>query len=158
MNSRKHPALKLVVCVLIVISLDAVCVKAAAGRPVAHTPEHKVVSKARTASVSWKWEPILEAYTGGNYGVGHVNSLWPMAPHGKRRQIVLRAAVHHHVPLRLLLGIWGAESTFGHYACHFGLTGYFPGTGTSGDFRRDAHLAAALLDRLYRIRYHHHAI
>jgi hypothetical protein len=79
--------------------------------------------------------------------------LWPAAPHGRRRQIVLDAAVHHHVPLRLLLGVWGAESGFGRYACHFGLTGYFPGRGTSGSFRRDAHLAADLFDRLYRSRY-----
>lgn len=133
------------------------CVKAANARP-ARTPEQTLTHKARMARVDSRWAPILNAYTGGSYSTGHVNQLWPSAPRGKRRQIILGAAVHHHVPLRLLLGIWGAESGFGRYACHFGLTGNYPGRGTSGDFRKDAHMAADILDRLYRNRYKRHAI
>ena len=154
--SREQRVLVLLSAVVIVLAVDLFCVKAAAGRQVARLPE-KTTSRtahlARTLPVTSRWESILNTYTGGNYGVGHVNSLWPAAPRGRRRQVVLGAAVHHHVPFRLLLGVWGAESSFGRYACHFGLTGYFPGRGTSGDFRRDAHLAADLFDRLYRNRY-----
>lgn len=158
MKTRNKPTLKIVACLLIVVALDIMCVKAANARPVARTPEQTLSFKARTATVNWKWAGPLNAYTGGSYSVGMINTMWPSAPRGKRRQIVLGAAVHHHVPFRLLLGIWGAESGFGRYACHFGLTGYFPGTGTSGNFRKDAHLAADILDRLYRNRYGRRAL
>ena len=160
--SREQRMIVALTAVILVLAVDLFCIKAANSQPVARTPErtvkHTLTYKARMTRVDWRWAPILDAYTGGSYSVDHVNALWPSAPRGKRRQIVLGAAVHHHVPLRLLLGIWGAESGFGRYACHFGLTGYFPGTGTSGDFRKDAHLAADILDRLYRNRYGRHAI
>ena len=160
MKTRKRERLKVGLVLLIVLAVDVLTVKAANAGPVARLPEKpatRVARLARTAPVTYRWEAVLNSYTGGSYGVGHVNALWPSAPRGRRRQIVFGAAVHHHVPLRLLLGIWGAESGFGRYACHFGLTGYFPGTGTSGNFRKDAHLAADILDRLYRNRYNRRA-
>ena len=158
MKLRSKPRLRIIACVLIVLALDAFCIKAAHAQPRARIPEHTLTYKARTASVDYRFAGVLNAYTGGSYSVGMVNQMWPRAPKGKRRQIVLGAAVHHHVPFRLLLGIWGVESGFGRYACHFGLTGNFPGRGTSGDFRKDAHMAADILDRLYRSRYKRHAI
>lgn len=106
--------------------------------------------KVRTAPVTSKWNCALGQYTGGYYYVGHVNSLWPYAPRGSRRDVVLLESIRHRVPFRLMLGVWGAESSFGRAASHFGLTGYFPGRGTSGSFSWDAHLAAKLMDRLYR--------
>ena len=107
------------------------------------------VRRIRSAPVTYAWENALNAYTGGSYGVSHVNALWPLAPkHGKRRAIVLATAVRYNIPFRLLLGIWGAESTFGQYACHFGLTGNFPGVGTSGDFATDAKMSSQILRRL----------
>lgn len=159
MKNRKHTRAKVVALLLVVLVLDLVTVKAANAYP-ARTPEahaQKIARVARTIPVGSQWEGVLNSYTGGSYGVDRVNSLWPLAPRGKRRRTVLGAAIHHHVPFRLLLGVWGAESGFGRYACFFGLTGYFPGTGTSGDFWKDAHLAADLFDRLYRAQYGHRA-
>ena len=158
MKPRSRIILKVAVCLLIVVTLDAVCVKAASGRARAHIPESPLTFRARTARISDNWNGPLNAYTGGSYGVSLANQLWPSAPHGLRRQIVLGAAVHHHVPFRLLLGIWGAESSFGKAACNFGLTGNYPGRGTSGNFRKDAHMAADILDRLYRSRYGRRAL
>jgi hypothetical protein len=121
-------------------------------------PETKLELKARTTPISWRWAPILDEYTGGSYNIGYVNQLWPHAPHGTRRRVAFRAAVQAHIPVRLLLGIWGAESSFGRAASHFGLTGWFPGRGTSGSFDRDAVLAAGLLDHLYRSRWGRRAL
>jgi len=111
--------------------------------------EHKV----RNAPVTWAWQPILDTYTGNYYGVNHVNSLWRGAPHGRGRGIVLQAAIKYHVPWRLLLGVWGAESTWGQAWNNFGLIG--PAT---GDLRHDAFYAAKLFDKLYRSQYGHSAI
>jgi hypothetical protein len=158
MKQRKRMSLRFIACILIVIGLDVVCVYAAQAQPRARIPEHTLTYKARTASVGYQWTGVLDAFTGGSYSVGMVNQMWKRAPKGKRRQIILGAAVHHHVPFRLLLGIWGVESGFGRYACHFGLTGNYPGRGTSGNFRKDAHMAADILDRLYRSRYKRRAI
>jgi hypothetical protein len=158
MSNRKRTRLRFAACLLVVLAFDVMCVRAAQAQPQARIPESTLTYKARTAAVSWRWAGVLDAYTGGSYSVGMVNQMWPRAPRSKRRQIVLEAAVHHHVPFRLLLGIWGVESGFSRYACHFGLTGNYPGRGTSGDFRKDAHMAADILDRLYRNRYKRRAI
>ena len=107
-------------------------------------------AKVRSAPVTSKWNCALGQYTGGYYYIGHINRLWPYAPRGPRRGVILLESIRHRVPFRLMLGVWGAESSFGRAASHFGLTGYFPGRGTSGSFSYDAHLAARLLDRLYR--------
>ena len=104
----------------------------------------------RSAPVGPSWNCVLGQYTGGSYYIGRVNQLYPYAPKGPRRGIILTESIRHRVPFRLMLGIWGAESSFGRAWSHFGLTGYFPGRGTSGNFSYDAHLAARLLDRLYR--------
>lgn len=103
------------------------------------------VHRIRTAPVDWRWGSILNLYTGGSYATGHVNSLWQNAP---RSSIVLQAAVRYRVPYRLLLGVWGAESTWGQAWNHFGLIG--PAT---GNLRHDAFYAAKLFDRFYRQRY-----
>ena len=124
----------------------------------AHAPHKPFSAVVRSAPVGPSWNCALGQYTGGYYYTGHVNSLWPYAPHGSRRGVVLKEAIRHRVPFRLLLGVWGAESSFGRAASHFGLTGYFPGRGTSGDFAYDAHLAAQLLDRLYRGCYGRHSL
>ena len=153
--SREQRVLVLLSAVVIVLAVDLFCVKAANGAParLPEKPANRIAHIARTMAVTSKWQSVLEIYTGGSYGVDHVNALWPRSPHGQKRKTIIGAAIHHHVPARLLLGVWGAESGFGAYACNFGLTGYFPGTGTSGSFWKDAHLAAELFDRLYRSRY-----
>ena len=146
--------MRLVLAVLVV----ALAVPASAQARTARLPESSLHYRVRTAPVSRSWNPVMWTYTGGYYGVDHVNRLWPRAPRGPRRDIVLLEAVRHRVPFRLLLGVWGAESSFGRAASHFGLTGYFPGRGTSGSFAWDAHLAAQLLNRLYRGRYGRHSL
>lgn len=125
----------------------------------ADTAEAKPFSSVvRSAPVTSKWNCALGQYTGGYYYIGHINSLWPYAPRGPRRGVILTESIRHRVPFRLMLGVWGAESSFGRAASHFGLTGYFPGRGTSGSFSWDAHLAAQLLDRLYRGCYGRHSL
>lgn len=152
--TRRHEVLRIILCVLIVVCLDAVTIKAADARTPAQEYSHRVA----IAPVQSDWQGPLTIYTGSSYGTRLVNQLWPHAPGGHQRWIVFAASVRYHVPLRLMLGVWGAESGFGRAACHFGLTGYFPGRGTSGVFWRDAFLAAALMDRLYRSQYHHPAV
>lgn len=158
MTCKSKTSLATVAALIVVVLVDLICVHQAIAKPVARIPEHTYTLKVRMAKVDWKWAGPLNAYTGGSYSTGHVNQLWQMAPRGKRRGIVLAAAVRYHVPFRLLLGVWGAESGFGRYACHFGLTGYFPGTGTSGNFARDARLAARLFARLYWAQWHKRSV
>lgn len=129
----------------------------AAAKP-GHAPHRPLELVVRTAPVGPSWGPVLSTYTGYYYSTGLVNQLYRHAPHGPRRGIVLRACIRHRVPFRLLLGVWGAESSFGRAASHFGLTGYFPDRGTSGSFSHDADLAAGLFARLYRMRYHRSAL
>lgn len=119
----------------------------------AHAPHRPFSLVVRTAPVGPSWGPVLSTYTGGYYSTSLVNELYPHAPHGPRRGIILLEAIRHRVPFRLLLGVWGAESSFGKATSHFGLTGYFPGIGSSGSFATDAHLAARLFARLYHARY-----
>lgn len=106
--------------------------------------------RIRTAPVTWAYSGALSAYTGGSYSVDTVNSLWPRFPRRQvtQRAAMLRAARKYGVPLRLLMGVYGMESGFGRFRCYFGLTGYFPGSGTSGSFSRDAMLSAGIFRRL----------
>ncbi|MEI6446462.1 MAG: hypothetical protein WCO96_01125 [Actinomycetes bacterium] len=106
--------------------------------------------RVRTAPVTWQYSSALSAYTGSSYGIATVNQLWPRFPRQQRtqRQTMLNAAMRYHVPLRLLMGVYGMESSFGRFRCYFGLTGYFPRTGTSGSFQRDAYLSAGIFRRL----------
>ncbi|NDD55422.1 hypothetical protein EBZ39_16430 [bacterium] len=137
--------------------MKALLIAALIAHPTAYKPT-TIYDKARVAPVTSVWQGPLNTYTGGSYGVGTVNNLWHKAPRGKRRGIVLQMAAKHRIPARLLLGVWGIESGFGRYACHFGLVGYFPGRGTSGNFTRDADLAGGIFQRLYRSRYGKDAI
>ena len=106
--------------------------------------------RIRTAPVDARYSRAVGIYTGWSYGIATINELWPRYPHHQtsQRAAMLDAAKAHHLPLRLLIGIYGMESGFGRFRCYFGLTGYFPRTGTSGSFTRDAQLAAGILQRL----------
>lgn len=106
--------------------------------------------RIRTAPVTWAYSSALAAYTGNSYSVDTVNQLWPRFPRRQtsQRAAMLKAARKYGVPLRLLMGVYGMESGFGAYRCYFGLTGYFPGTGTSGSFSHDAMLSAGIFRRL----------
>jgi len=120
----------------------------------AKTPESvRLEQIVRSAPIGFKWEAVVRLYSGSNYGTEYLNRLWRFCPRGRRREIMLREAVKNRIPFRLLLAVYGAESSYGRAASYFGLTGYFPGRGTSGSFARDASLSAALWSRLYRSRY-----
>jgi len=108
------------------------------------------VLRVRRAAVGEEWAQILNLYTGGSYSTDHVNSLWQGAP---RSTVVLAAAVHYHLPYRLLLGVWGAESGWGQAWNNFGLIG--PAT---GELRHDAFYAARLFDKFYRQQYGRRAV
>lgn len=108
-------------------------------------------NRVRLAPVDGRYASALSAYTGGSYSVGTVNSLWPRFPRSRQarqRLDIIDAAKRYHIPVRLLMGVYGMESGFGRFRCYFGLTGYFPGSGTSGSFRRDAFLSAGIFRRL----------
>lgn len=64
------------------------------------------------------------------------------------RTIVNRAAAQYHVRADVLWGIYGAESSWGKAKSSFGLTGDYPGVGTSGDFTTDAFRSAQILRNL----------
>ena len=106
--------------------------------------------RIRTAPVTYAYSSALNAYTGGSYGVETVNQLWPRFPRHQRAQraAMIAAGRKYGVPLRLLMGVYGMESGFGRFRCYFGLTGYFPRTGTSGSFSRDAMLSGGIFRRL----------
>ena len=72
----------------------------------------------------------------------------PQLPRDVQQQIIARAARAHGVSPRVLYGIYGAESSFGKAQSSFGLTGDYPGVGTSGNFRKDANRSAQILSRL----------
>lgn len=73
-----------------------------------------------------------------------------MASTARQKLIIKQAARRHHTSPRLLWGIYGAESSFGKAKSSFGLTGDYPGVGTSGNFRKDANRSAEILHRLKR--------
>lgn len=110
----------------------------------------RYIRRIREAPVGSAWAPILNLYTGGSYSTGHVNQLWQGAP---RNRTVLAAAVHYHLPYRLLLGVWGAESGWGRAWNHFGLIG--PAT---GNLSHDAYYAARLFAKFYRQSYGGYAV
>ena len=92
------------------------------------------------------WNAVLKAYSGGSYGLSHVLGLAGEHPgggaHSGDRATVEADAKKYGVPFNVLWGIYGAESSFGKAASNFGLTGQFPGTGTSGNFATDARMSA----------------
>ena len=119
-------------------------------KPTRAERDRAYTNRIRLARVDGRYSGALSAYTGGSYGTDTVNSLWPRFPKRQKTQraAMLKAAKRYHIPLRLLMGVYGMESGFGAYACYFGLTGYFPGSGTSGNFGRDAMLSAGIFRRL----------
>lgn len=119
----------------------------AVAQPATATPYE---DRIRTAPVDSRYSRALSIYTGGSYGIQSVNQLWPRFPKHQRaqRSAMLKAAKHYGLPLRLLMGVYGMESGFGRFRCYFGLTGYFPRTGTSGSFSRDAMLSGGIFRRL----------
>ena len=108
----------------------------------------------RTAPVGPSWEPVLRTYTGGYYGTAHVNALYRHAPRGPRRGISSRG---HQAPCALPTPCRACAVRRRIGAgppVYFGLTGYFPGTGTSGSFAtRRAPRSPHLFASLYRNRY-----
>jgi hypothetical protein len=139
--------MKSIIALLIALTLVPAQVASASKRPT-------LESKVRKAPVTQAWEPILQYYTGGYYGVSHVNSLWPYAPRGKRCQPVLDAAVRYRIPYKLLLGVWGAESGWGRGGSnYFGLIGP-----ANGNLRHDAFYAAKLFNKFYHSWYHKDAV
>lgn len=119
----------------------------------AQTKQQAYAQRIKQAPVTDAWEPVLQFYTGNYYGVDHVRSLMYGGPRGKRRQPVLDAAIKYHVPFKLLIGVWGAESGWGQAWNNFGLIG--PAT---GGLRHDAFYAARLFSKFYRSRYGHDAV
>jgi len=98
------------------------------------------------------WEDAVRAYSGSNYGVSHLQNLYKGAPQqgrvGGDRAIVKAAAQKYGIPFELLWATYGAESSWGKAASYFGLTGDYPGSGTSGSFKKDAERSAQIWKRL----------
>lgn len=92
------------------------------------------------------WNSVLKSYSGGSYGLDYVLKLAHEHPgggaHRGDRATVAADAKKYGIPFDVLWGIYGAESSFGKAASNFGLTGQFPGTGTSGSFGTDARMSA----------------
>lgn len=119
----------------------------------AQTKQQAYVQRIKQAPVTEAWSPIVTYYTGGSYGVGFLRSMSNGGPRGKRRQAVLDAAVHYHIPFKLLIGVWGVESGYGAAWNHFGLIGP-----ANGNLRHDAMISARLFSKMYRSRYGHNAV
>ena len=111
----------------------------------AQTKRQAYVQRIKQAPVTNSWEIPLRIYTGGYYGVELVNILSKGGPRGKIRQPVLGAAAHYHIPFKVLIGIWGAESSYGKAWDNFGLTDQ-----ANGNLRHDALIAASILRSLYK--------
>lgn len=98
------------------------------------------------------WNSVLSKYSGGSYGLSHVDQLAGEnkggGAHPGDRATVEADAKKYGIPFNVLWGIYGAESSFGKAASNFGLTGQFPGTGTSGNFNTDARMSAQDLANL----------
>jgi hypothetical protein len=99
-----------------------------------------------TTSSGSMWNAVLEKYSGGSYGLSHVEQLAGEHPGGGAHPgdlaMVKADAKKYGIPWGVLWGIYGAESSFGKAASSFGLTSQFPGTGTSGNFGTDARMSA----------------
>ena len=119
----------------------------------AQTKRQAYVQKIKKAPVTEAWSPIIIYYTGGSYGLDHLRLHMNGGPRGRVRQPILDAAVHYHIPFKLLIGVWGAESGWGSAWNNFGLIG--PAT---GGLRHDAFYAARLFSKFYRSRYGHNAV
>jgi hypothetical protein len=107
---------------------------------------------AYTGGSSSAWNAVLEKYSGNSYGLSHVEQLAGEHPgggaHPGDRKTVEADAKKYGIPFKILWGIYGAESSFGKAASNFGLTGQYPGAGTSGNFGTDARVSAEDLRNL----------
>ena len=110
----------------------------------AQTKRQAYVQRIKKAPVTESWAGAVNTYTGGIYGLDHLRLHQNGGPRGKRRQPILDAAVHYHIPFKLLIGIWGAESGWGAAWNNFGLIGP-----ANGNLRHDAFIAAKILRNLY---------
>lgn len=107
-------------------------------------------------SASSGWNSILEKYSGDEYGhkgYGSASQYVAMLAGqnkggGAQRRTVEADAKKYGIPFNVLWGIYGAESSFGKAASNFGLTGQYPGIGTSGNFNTDARTSAQDLANL----------
>lgn len=98
------------------------------------------------------WDQVLHSYSGNSYGLAHIQKLAHEHPgggaHPHDRAIVAADAKKYGIPFDVLWGVYGAESSWGKAASNFGLTGQFPGRGTSGNFATDARMSAQDLAHL----------
>jgi hypothetical protein len=98
------------------------------------------------------WNSVLEKYSGNSYGLSHVEQLAGEqsggGAHAGDRATVEADAKKYGIPFNVLWGVYGAESSFGKAKSNFGLTGQYPGTGTSGNFGTDARMSAEDLANL----------
>jgi hypothetical protein len=101
---------------------------------------------AYNGGASGGWNAVLQKYSHGSYGLSHVEQLAGEHPgagaHPGDRATVEADARKYGIPFNVLWGIYGAESSFGKAKSNFGLTGQYPGTGTSGNFGTDARTSA----------------
>jgi hypothetical protein len=99
-----------------------------------------------SGSASGGWNSVLEKYSGNSYGLSHVEQLAGEqsggGAHAGDRATVEADAKKYGIPFNVLWGVYGAESSFGKAKSNFGLTGQYPGTGTSGNFGTDARMSA----------------
>jgi hypothetical protein len=105
-----------------------------------------------SGSASGGWNAVLEKYSGNSYGLSHVEQLAGEqsggGAHAGDRATVEADAKKYGIPFNVLWGVYGAESSFGKAKSNFGLTGQYPGTGTSGNFGTDARMSAEDLANL----------
>lgn len=108
---------------------------------------------AITNTLDNSWDAPAMTYSGGSYGVEHLNNLLNSAPQNGHvnndRHIVDQAAKNNQVPFAILWATYGAESSWGGAASWFGLTGAHGASGTSGNFASDADESAKTWKRLY---------
>ena len=117
--------------------------------------------------VGAEWESSVQYYSGGSYGVEHINKHSLKQGDGGYpgdRLIISRAAAKYGIPFRLLWGTYGAESSWGQNTGggelppYFGLTHSYPGRGqtryrgTSGNFQSDAEKSARSWMKIYRLK------
>lgn len=109
----------------------------------------------------------MQYYSGGSYGVSHINKLAKKAGNGGvagDRAMVAAAASRYGIPFALLWGTYGAESSYGTNTGggakppYFGLTQAYPGPpssayrGTSGNFAADAAKSARSWAKNYKLK------
>jgi 3D (Asp-Asp-Asp) domain-containing protein len=127
-----------------------------------------------TAPVSGAWESTVRYYSGGGYGVDHINENSTRTKDGgypNDKAIIAAAAAKYGIPFRLLWGTYGSESSWGtntggeSIPPYFGLTWHYPKNkvpelgpkpskylGTSGNFKKDAEESARTWLKNYKLK------